>query len=301
MDKHAGQKALGQYIGDVRLDEPMSRHTSFKVGGPADVLALPETKEQVLYAVRTLAALGCPMLVMGRGTNLLVRSGGIRGAVIKLADNFSGVTVKGEYVTAQSGTALSALVRAAMAENLGGAAFLAGIPGTLGGAVTMNAGAYGGEICQVVEEVYLISRVGEVTLRNEEMRFGYRHSVISEYPLIVTGAKLKLQRMPAKETKREVAALAERRREKQPLEYPSAGSTFKRPQGCYAGTMIEQAGLKGVSVGGAQVSEKHAGFIINTGDATPEDILNLIALVQQRVLEAFGVSLEPEVRIVGEA
>ncbi len=300
MDKHAVQKALCQYISDVRLDEPMSEHTSFKVGGPADVLALPETKEQLLHAVQTLAAIGCPMFIMGRGTNLLVRSGGIRGAVIKLADNFSGVTVQGEYVTAQSGTALSALIRSAMGKGLGGAAFLAGIPGTLGGAVTMNAGAYGGEISEVVDEVYLVSRVGEITLRNEEMRFGYRRSVLSDYPMIVTGARLNLQRVPAKETKQEVAELAERRREKQPLEYPSAGSTFKRPPGCYAGTMIDQAGLKGVSVGGAQVSEKHAGFIINTGNATPEDILNLIALVQQRVLAAHGVKLEPEVRIVGE-
>ena len=301
MDKHAVQKALCQYISDVRLDEPMSQHTSFKVGGPADVLALPKTKEEVLHAVQTLAAIGCPMLIMGRGTNLLVRSNGIRGAVIKLADNFSDVTVKGDYVTAQSGTALSALVRSAMAKGLGGAAFLAGIPGTLGGAVAMNAGAYGGEICPFIEEVYLVSRVGEVTLRREEMRFGYRRSVLSEYPLVVTGAKLKLQRVPAKDTKAEVAELAERRREKQPLEYPSAGSTFKRPQGYYAGTLIEQTGLKGISVGGAQVSEKHAGFIINTGSATPEDILNLIALVQQRVMEASGVKLEPEVRIVGEA
>ena len=300
MDKHAVQKALCQYISDVRLDEPMSQHTSFKVGGPADVLALPETKEEVLHAVQTLAAIGCPMLIMGRGTNLLVRSGGIRAAVIKLADNFSGVTVKGDDVTAQSGTSLSALVRAAMAKGLGGAAFLAGIPGTLGGAVAMNAGAYGGEIGPFIEEVYLVSRVGEITLRRDEMRFGYRHSVLSDYPLIVTGAKLKLQHVPARETKIAVAELAEKRREKQPLEYPSAGSTFKRPQGYYAGTLIEQTGLKGVSLGGAQVSEKHAGFIINTGSATPEDILGLIALVQQRVLEASGVKLEPEVKIVGE-
>lgn len=301
MDKLAVQKALSQYIGDVRLDEPMSRHTSFKVGGPVDVLALPETKEEVLHAVQTLAAIDCPVLIMGRGTNLLVRSGGIRGAIIKLADNFSGVTVKGDCVTAQSGTALSALVRAAMAKGLGGAAFLAGIPGTLGGAVAMNAGAYGGETCEFIEEVYLVSHAGEITLRREEMRFGYRRSVLNDYPLIITGAKLKLQHVPAKDTKAQVAELAERRREKQPLEYPSAGSTFKRPEGCYAGTLIQQTGLKGVSVGGAQVSEKHAGFIINTGNATPEDILNLIALVQQRVFEASGVKLEPEVKIVGEA
>lgn len=301
MDRYAVQKALCQYIGDVRLSEPMSQHTSFKVGGPADIMALPQTKEEVLCAIRTLAALGCPMFVMGRGTNLLVRGGGIRGAVIKLADNFSGVTVEGECITAQSGTPLSALVRAAMAEGLGGAAFLGGIPGTLGGAVAMNAGAYGGEIGQYIEEVYLASNAGELTLRREEMRFGYRSSVLCEYPFVATGAKLKLRRVPADTTRNELVELAERRRGKQPLEYPSAGSTFKRPEGHFAGTLIEQAGLKGVSVGGAQVSDKHAGFIINTGSATPEDILGLIALVQRRVFENSGVTLEPEVKIVGEA
>ncbi len=301
MDKQAIQIALTRNIEDVRLDEPMSAHTSFKVGGPADVMALPRTTEEVLSAIRTLSALGCPMLVMGRGTNLLVRSGGIRGAVVKLADNFSGVSVQGDCVTAQSGTPLSALVRTAMARNLGGASFLGGIPGTLGGAVAMNAGAYGGEIGGFIEEVYFASHAGEVTLRHEEMHFGYRRSVLSHFPLIVTGAKLRLQRVPAQETQAQLADLAERRREKQPLEYPSAGSTFKRPEGHFAGGLIEQAGMKGACVGGAQVSVKHAGFIINTGNATPEDILGLIALVQQRVFECSGVMLEPEVRIVGEA
>jgi UDP-N-acetylmuramate dehydrogenase len=291
---------LSGYIADVRLDEPMSRHTSFKVGGPADVMALPKTKAELLCALRALASLDCPVFIMGRGTNLLVRSGGIRGAVIKLADNFSGVTTEGECVTALSGTPLSALVRAAMEEGLGGASFLGGIPGSLGGAVAMNAGAYGGEIGHFIEEVYLVSRKGEVTLRRGEMRFSYRRSVLSEYPLVVTGAKLRLMRVPADVTLRELSELAEKRREKQPLEYPSAGSTFKRPKGRFAGALIEQAGMKGVTVGGAQVSEKHAGFIINTGGATPEDILDLIALVQRRVLEASGVALEPEVKIAGE-
>jgi|AGTN01.1.fsa_nt_gi UDP-N-acetylenolpyruvoylglucosamine reductase len=300
MDQNAVKQALCEYIAEVRLDEPMSRHTSFKVGGPADVMALPKTKEELLQALRALKKLGCPVFVMGRGTNLLVRSGGIRGAVIKLADNFSDITVEGEFVTAQSGAPLSALVRAAMEKGLGGISFLGGIPGTLGGAVAMNAGAYGGEIGRLVEEAYLVSPAGEAALRQGEMRFGYRRSVLGSYPLVVAGAKLKLSRVPADETKKELAELAERRREKQPLEYPSAGSTFKRPEGHYAGTLIERAGLKGASVGGAQVSEKHAGFIINTGGATPEDILDLIALVQRRVYESSGVTLEPEVKIAGE-
>jgi UDP-N-acetylmuramate dehydrogenase len=301
MDQHAIKNALSKYIADVRLDEPMSEHTSFKVGGPADVMALPRKKEELQRGYRALASLGCPVFIMGRGTNLLVRSGGIRGAVIKLADNFSDIIIEGDSVTALSGTPLSALVRGAMLNGLGGASFLAGIPGTLGGAIAMNAGAYGGEIGPLVEEVYLLSRVGEVALRREEMRFGYRHSVLSDYPFMVTGARLKFQRVPLKQTQQEVAELAERRRSKQPLEYPSAGSTFKRPEGHFAGGLIEQAGLKGVSVGGAQVSEKHAGFIINTGSATPEDILELIALVQKRVFECSGVMLEPEVKIIGEA
>lgn len=254
-----------------------------------------------MRALRALKTMDCPVFVMGRGTNLLVRSGGIRGAVIKLADNFSDITVEGEYVTAQSGAALSALVRAAMDKGLGGAAFLGGIPGALGGAVAMNAGAYGGEIAPFIDEAYLVSSAGEITFSREEMRFSYRRSLVSEYPLIVVGAKLKLKRIPAGQTKAELAELSQKRRDKQPLEYPSAGSTFKRPEGNFAGTLIEQAGLKGVSVGGAQVSEKHAGFIINTGGATPEDILELIALVQRRVLKCSGIALEPEVKITGEA
>ena len=165
----------------------------------------------------------------------------------------------------------------------------------------MNAGAYGGEIGPFVEEVYLLSRAGEAALRREEMRFGYRHSILSEYPLIATGAKLRFQRVPMEQTEREVEELAEKRRCKQPLEYPSAGSTFKRPAGHFAGALIDQAGMRGVCVGGAQVSEKHAGFIINKGGATPEDILELIALVQSRVFDRSGITLEPEIKIIGEA
>jgi UDP-N-acetylmuramate dehydrogenase len=192
------------------------------------------------------------------------------------------------------------LVRDAMAQSLGGIAYLGGIPGTVGGAVYMNAGAYGGEIGDVVREVYLVSHVGEVTLTQDEMAFGYRKSLIMSMPFVVTGAKLRLKECRQDEIKERVAEYAQKRRSKQPLEYPSAGSTFKRPTGHYAGALIEQAGLKGLSVGGAQVSEKHAGFIVNTGGATPEDIIALIAQVQQRVFDSSGVRLEPEVRIVGE-
>lgn len=294
-------KVLSEKIEHIRINECMAAHTSFKVGGPADVLVMPRSVEEIKHVLLTADGLKCPLFVMGRGTNLLVTGKGIRGIVMKIADNFSGAEFRGECVKAKSGTLLSVIVREAMAHSLGGAEFLGGIPGALGGAVCMNAGAYGGEIGCFIEEVYVVSGSKEKTLRSEDMGFGYRKSVLSEKPYIVTGAKLKLQKCLPEVSRQKLLELNERRREKQPLEFPSAGSTFKRPEGCYAGTLIEQAGLKGLCVGGAQVSRKHAGFIINTGGATPEDILALIKEVGQRVYAHSGVILEPEVKIVGEA
>ncbi len=291
---------LSEKIKDVRRDECMAAHTSFKVGGCADILVMPGSTDEVRYVLNIARQLDVPLFVMGRGTNLLVTSKGIRGIVMKLADNFSGVEFDGTCVTVKSGTPLAVLVLKAMDHSLGGAEFLGGIPGTLGGAVCMNAGAYGSEIGDFVEEVYAATWAGEVTLSRSEMDFGYRHSILSDTPLIVTGARLKLVACCRDESKDKLCGLNEKRRAKQPLEYPSAGSTFKRPEGGYAGTMIEQAGLKGVCVGGAAVSEKHAGFVINTGCATPEDIISLIEKVQQHVFEHCGVMLEPEVRIVGQ-
>jgi len=292
--------ALSDKIKDVRRDESMAAHTSFKAGGCADIMAFPVSDEEVQHVLKTARRLEVPLFVMGRGTNLLVTSKGIRGIVMKLADNFSGVEFDGACVTAKSGTPLAVLVREAMARALGGAEFLGGIPGSLGGAVCMNAGAYGGEIGDFVEEVYMATQNGAVTLNRSEMNFGYRHSILCDKPLIVTGARLRLVPCCREETQEKLCALSEKRRAKQPLEYPSAGSTFKRPEGGFAGTMIEQAGLKGLCVGGAAVSEKHAGFVINTGGATPEDIMALIETVQQRVFAHCGVMLEPEVKIVGE-
>ncbi len=291
---------LSDTIEDVRRDEPMSAHTSFKVGGPADVMALPKTVEEVRKVLKTAKYLECPLFVMGRGTNLLVTSKGLRGIVMKLADNFSGLTVDGGCVMAKSGTQLSTLVRQAAAHCLGGAEFLGGIPGTIGGAVYMNAGAYGGEIGDFVEEVSLTSAAGDLVLRQNEMDFGYRHSVLAAVPLVVTGVRLKLFTCDEQESLAKLEELNARRRDKQPLEYPSAGSTFRRPEGYYAGTLIEQTGLKGLRIGGAEVSEKHAGFVINRGGATPEELIALIEEVQARVFQASGVWLEPEVRIAGE-
>ncbi len=291
---------LSEKINNVYRNEGMAAHTSFKVGGCADIMVLPGSVDEVTHVLHTARRLSIPLFVMGRGTNLLVTSKGIRGIVMKLADNFSGVEFDGVCATVKSGTPLAVLVREAMERSLGGAEFLGGIPGTLGGAVCMNAGAYGGEIGDFVEEVYIATWAGGVTLSQSEMSFGYRHSILSDTPLIVTGARLKLVSCCREESKNKLCSLNEKRRAKQPLEYPSAGSTFKRPEGGFAGTMIEEAGLKGVCEGGAAVSEKHAGFVINTGSATPEDIIALIQTVQQRVFEHCGVKLEPEVKIVGE-
>jgi UDP-N-acetylmuramate dehydrogenase len=293
-------KALSEKIEDVRVRESMALHTSFRVGGPADVMALPRNEQEIKHALAATSRYGCPLFVMGRGTNLLVTSRGIRGVVLKIADNFSGVRFEGVHAVAKSGTPLSVIVREAAERCLGGAEALGGIPGTLGGAVCMNAGAYDSETGDFIEEVYLVSGSEELTLKKERMGFGYRKSILGQTPYIVTGAKLKLSPCDTVESLEKLTEYNRRRREKQPLEYPSAGSTFKRPQGHYAGALIEQAGLKGLSIGGAQVSEKHAGFIINTGGATSEDILALIEEVRKRVFAMSGVSLEPELRIVGE-
>ena len=291
---------LSDNIKDVRRDEPMALHTSFRVGGPADVMALPGTAEELRLVLKTARYLDCPLFVMGRGTNLLVTSNGIRGIVLKLADNFCGVEFDGECVVAKSGTPLAMLVSQAAAHCLGGAEFLGGIPGTLGGAVSMNAGAYGGEIGDFVEEVYLSSPSGDLVLERGEMDFGYRHSILEATPLVVTSVRLRLVPCCEEESLNRLRELNERRRHKQPLEYPSAGSTFKRPEGGYAGTLIEQTGLKGLRIGGAEVSEKHAGFVINRGGASPEELIALIEEVQARVFQASGIHLTPEVRIIGE-
>ncbi len=300
MDQDKVFSALSEKAEDVRRNAPMAEHTSFKVGGSADIMVLPGSADEVQHVLLTARKMEAPLFVMGRGTNLLVTSKGIRGIVMKLADNFSGVEIDGERVTAKSGTPLAVLVQEAIKKSLGGAEFLGGIPGTVGGAVCMNAGAYGGEIGDFVEEVTFATPAGALSLNNTEMNFGYRRSVLSSLPLIVTGATLKLISCCREESMEKLCALNEQRRAKQPLEYPSAGSTFKRPEGGYAGTMIDQAGLKGLRIGGAEVSEKHAGFVVNAGGATPEDIIALIEEVQRRVFEHCGVKLEPEVRIVGE-
>lgn len=284
----------------IRIDEPMSRRTTFRVGGPADVLFLPESAGQVVRALDAARAAGVPAVVIGNGSNLLVRDKGIRGLVVALGEGFSEVRIDGETVEAQAGVSLAKLASAAQSAGLSGLEFASGIPGSLGGGCAMNAGAYGGQLSDVLVDADVLMG-GEIrTLSNAEMQMGYRTTRPLREGGIVLSARFALKRDDPGAILARMKELNARRRDKQPLNFPSAGSTFKRPEGYFAGALIEGAGLKGRSVGGAQVSEKHAGFIINTGGATAADILALIGVVQDEVQARSGVRLETEVRILGE-
>ena len=284
----------------IRIDEPMSRRTTFRVGGPADVLFLPESAGQVVRALDAAREAGVPAIVIGNGSNLLVRDKGIRGLVIALGEGFSEVRIDGETVAAQAGVSLAKLASAAQAAGLSGLEFASGIPGTLGGGCAMNAGAYGGQLSDALVDADVLTG-GEIrTLSNAEMQMGYRTTRPLREGGIVLSARFALNRDDPGAILARMKELNARRRDKQPLNFPSAGSTFKRPEGYFAGALIEGAGLKGRSVGGAQVSEKHAGFIVNTGGATAADILALIGIVQDEVQARSGVRLETEVRILGE-
>lgn len=280
----------------------MSRHTSFKVGGNADVYFEPASADELTYAIRTAKEECAPFTVIGNGSNLLVKDGGIRGLVIRLGEVFSAVSVNGLTMTAQAGAALAKLALTAQEHALTGLEFASGIPGTVGGGLFMNAGAYDGNLSDVCTGAKLLDigtlEIFDVTA--QELKLGYRTSVMQDGRLICLEANFLLRQGDREQIRARMDELNRRRREKQPLSYPSAGSTFKRPEGHFAGALIEQAGLKGLSAGGAQVSEKHAGFIINTGGATARDVLELIETVKKRVYDMSGVMLEPEVRITGE-
>ena len=281
----------------VLENEPLARHTTFRVGGPADVLFLPESAEELQRAMELAREAGEDCLVIGNGSNLLVRDGGVRGLVIKLAGPMSGVSVEGTAIRAQAGASLSQVSRAALQASLTGLEFASGIPGSLGGALAMNAGAY--ELSQVVREAMVLMDGRVQTLSREKLAMGYRTTRVLREGGIVLSAVLDLKEGDASQIAETMDELNRRRREKQPLSFPSAGSTFKRPEGYFAGALIEQAGLKGYAIGGAQVSEKHAGFLINRGGATASDLLRLIEYVQERVYAQSGVRLETEVRICG--
>lgn len=285
----------------VRIDEPMKKHTTFKIGGNADIFCEPENTEELCGLIDFFKTEGIEYTVMGNGSNMLVSDKGIRGAVIKIGERMSNITVEGECIIAQSGALLSKIASVAKKNSLTGFEELAGIPGSLGGAVYMNAGAYGGETAAVVEEVNFITSSGEIrTAKAEELDFGYRHSVFTNGSDIILSAKIRLKKGNTAEIEEKMKDYSKRRSDKQPLNYPSAGSVFKRPQGYFAGKLIEDCGLKGKTIGGAQISEKHAGFIINRSDATARDVLALIEYAQNEVMEKFGVKIEPEIRLTGE-
>lgn len=295
-------KSIEEIVGseNIKLNEPMKKHTTFKVGGPADILVYPSTYEMIKKVIEACKANNVEYFLMGNGSNLIVKDGGVRGVVIKV-DHLNEIKVAENSVTAQCGAVLSLVAKAALESSLTGLEFAAGIPGYIGGAVAMNAGAYGGEMSHVLEKVIVIDDKNNIIeLAKDELELGYRTSAILKYGYIVLETTMTLAPGNKDEIKARMNDLALQRRTKQPLEYPSAGSTFKRPVGYFAGKLIQDAGLKGASVGGAQVSEKHSGFIINTGDATAADILNLIKHVQEEVNKQFGVELHTEVRIIGE-
>lgn len=280
--------------------EPMSRHTTFRIGGEADCFVEIENTEQLIQLRRYLQMIGLPCLVLGNGSNLLVSDRGYAGVVLHVGPRMQRIWVQGDRLTAQAGALMVQAARTAWEQGLTGMEFASGIPGTLGGGVIMNAGAYGGEISQIVSQVKAVDREGNVLeLDNASMEFGYRTSAIKNQSFTVVEVTLQLARGEKEAILSRMEELAQRRKEKQPLEYPSAGSTFKRPEGCYAGELIMKSGLRGCQIGGARVSDKHCGFIINTGKATCEDVRELIAHVQERVRACFGVELEPEVIYVG--
>ena len=281
-------------------NEPMSRHTTFRVGGPADVMFLPESEEQVVQALSLAREAQVPVIIIGNGSNLVVRDGGIRGLVIALGEGMAAIVRTGNTVGALAGASLARVSAYAQSSGLSGLEFASGIPGTLGGGCAMNAGAYGGQLSDVLIDARVLLNGELRTLTVEQMQMGYRTSLPLREGGIVLWARFALTPDDPEAIAARMRELNARRRDKQPLNWPSAGSTFKRPEGHFAGALIEQAGLKGRRVGGAQVSEKHAGFIVNVGDATAGDILTLIGVVQDEVAARFGIRLETEVRILGE-
>lgn len=285
----------------ILLDEPMKKHTTFRLGGPADYFLSPSDVNQIPEIIHICRKEGIPWFVLGNGSNLLVSDKGYRGVVIQIYKNMNQITVEGTRIYAQAGALLSAVSKKAMEAGLTGMEFASGIPGTLGGAAVMNAGAYGGEMKDILVSVTVLTDEGEQkVLKAEELSLGYRTSIIKERGYIVLDVVLQLQAGDQDAIRNRMEELKVQRVTKQPLEYPSAGSTFKRPEGYFAGKLVQDAGLRGYRVGGAQVSEKHCGFVINTGDATASDVVRLIRNVQDIVWNKFEVRMEPEVKFLGD-
>ena len=293
------QKMLGE--AKVLVNEPMASHTTFRIGGPADYFVMPETVEELANVLKLCKEENTPYFILGNGSNLLVGDKGFRGVVIQLYKNFDGLSIEGTKITAKSGAMLIRVAKEAGKAGLTGLEFASGIPGTIGGAMVMNAGAYGGEMKDVVTSVTVLTKDGDIkTLSGDEMNFRYRGSVVEDEGYIVLEAVMELKEGNLEEIQERMDELSVQRRTKQPIEYPSAGSTFKRPEGYFAGKLIQDAELRGYQVGGAQVSEKHCGFVINVGGATAADVMQLMQDVSDKVMEQFGVTLEPEVKRIGE-
>ena len=307
MDAAARQRLLDALRRDFskrQLSElaPMSRYTTLRLGGPADVLAEPATVEQLRAALLAAREQDVPVTIIGNGSNLLVRDGGIRGLVLRISGGLNAIRREGDCLLVQAGASLAAVAAFARDEGLSGMAELGGIPGTVGGGVLMNAGAYGAELAQLVTQAEGVSLSDgrRVIYPADRLDFAYRHSALMDAGVVITQATLALTPGDPEAIRARMEECAKARREKQPLTLPSAGSTFKRPEGHFAAKLIDDCGLRGLTVGGAQVSEKHAGFIVNIGGATARDMLELMRQVEQRVFEQTGVQLEPEVRILGE-
>ncbi len=297
VEEYCREKLPGKYYKNA----PMSSYTSFKIGGPADLLVIPGTKEELAALLAFVKTEKEPLTIMGNGSNLLVRDKGIRGVVVKLGNGLKNMTWSGTTITAEAGVSLAAVSQKAAALSLTGLEFATGIPGSLGGAVFMNAGAYNGEIKNVVEKVQVLTEAGEiVTYTNKELDFSYRHSALQETTELVVEVEMRLEKGDPAAIKADIEDFTKRRMTKQPIELPSAGSMFKRPKGYYAAALIDEAGLRGYRVGDAQVSRKHTGFVVNVGNATAQDVLGLIKAVQDKVYNHSGIRLETEVRIIGE-
>ena len=301
MDYSDFQKKLSTLLPDleIKFSEPMAKHTSFRIGGPVEAMAFPKNKEELSKLLKTSALLDCKPVILGAGTNILAPDAGIRGLVICLKDCLDGMEqLDDTHIRVYAGVTMTRAAVYAANLGLGGMEFAHGIPGTVGGGVYMNAGAYGGEICQICESVEAMTMDGEVTtLTAQQMQFSYRHSLMEEADLIVISAVFSLTPKPTEEIRGVMADLMNRRKTSQPLDMPSAGSAFKRPVGGYAAALIEQTGLKGYRVGDAAVSEKHAGFAVNLGNATADEVKTLLRQVSDKVFNATGIRLEPEVRI----
>lgn len=303
MNKTDLYKLFVEELKDARvlIDEPMKKHTSFRIGGPVDLMIIPGSERELIEAINICRNNNIDYIVMGNGSNMLVSDTGMRGVVIKIAEALGDIIVSGTKLKAQAGALLTVVSKRALKASLKGLEFANGIPGSIGGAITMNAGAYGGEMKDVVTKVKCIDKNGEIiVLSNEEMKFRYRGSRVQDEGLIVLEVEMELEEGDYDEILGKTKDYTERRTTKQPLNFPSGGSTFKRPEGHYAGKLIEDAGLKGIRLGGAQVSELHSGFIVNVDNATCSDVVNLIKVVQKVVRDKYDVLLEPEIKFVGE-